>query len=131
MSLLSISTSFLVHCTASCRPYHHTLAFYCCLHTLALQYRTASATESDRQVADCVIGVEVGLHDMVFYGFPYKLHPKPKIAPAGNFASLASRPMTVVFGLGMRLNLCAHAYKIRKWHPKQWIAASECCEWLC
>ena len=26
--------------------------------------------------------------------------------------------MTVVFGLGMRL-LCAHAYKIRKWHPKQ------------
>ena len=22
---------------------------------------------------------------------------------------------------------CAHAYKIRKWHPKQ---RSECCEWL-
>ena len=26
--------------------------------------------------------------------------------------------------------LCAHAYKIRKWRPKQRTAASECCEWL-
>ena len=25
---------------------------------------------------------------------------------------------------------CVHVYKIRKWHPKQRTAASECCEWL-
>ena len=25
---------------------------------------------------------------------------------------------------------CAHAYKIRKWRPKQRTAATECCEWL-
>ena len=40
--------------------------------------------------------------------------------------SLASRQMTVVSGLGTRLRVC----KNRKWHPKQWTAASECCEWL-
>ena len=27
-----------------------------------------------------MIGVKVRLHDAVFYGFPYKLRPKPKIA---------------------------------------------------
>ena len=68
--------------------YKPPLAFYYCLHTLALQYRTASATEtvtgttffftisqwSRRQV----IGVKVGLHNAVFYGFPYKLRPKPR-----------------------------------------------------
>ena len=26
--------------------------------------------------------------------------------------------------------LCAHAYKIRKWRPKQRTAVSECCEWI-
>ena len=26
-----------------------------------------------------VIGVKLGLHDAVFYAFPYKLHPKPKV----------------------------------------------------
>ena len=25
--------------------------------------------------------------------------------------------------------MCAHAYKIRKWRPKQRTVASECCEW--
>jgi len=28
----------------------------------------------------CVLGVKVGLRAAVFYGFPYKLRPKPKIA---------------------------------------------------
>ena len=31
-------------------------------------------------VHSLVVGVKVGLHDAVFYGFPYKLRPKPKIA---------------------------------------------------
>ena len=35
--------------------------------------------------------------------------------------SLAPRPMTVDFGLGMRLNV--HVYKIRKWHSTQRTAA--------
>ena len=28
----------------------------------------------------CALGVKVGLRAAVFYGFPYKLRPKPKIA---------------------------------------------------
>ena len=39
-----------------------------------------------------MIGVKVGqLHDAVFYGFPYKLRPKPKIATLAGL-SLASYP---------------------------------------
>ena len=54
-------------------PYRPPLAFHCCLHTLALQYGIASANETAT-----VIGVKVGLHDAVFYGFPYKLRPNRK-----------------------------------------------------
>ena len=71
-------------------PYRPPLAFHCCLHTLVLQYRTASANETVTgtssflqfrgKFAGLVIGVKVRLHDAVFYGFPYKLRPKPKIA---------------------------------------------------
>ena len=31
---------------------------------------------------NCVLGVKVGMRAAVFYGFPYKLRPKPKIALA-------------------------------------------------
>jgi len=32
---------------------------------------------------NCVLGVKVGMRAAVFYGFPYKLRPKPKIAFGG------------------------------------------------
>ena len=35
------------------------------------------------------LGVKVGLRDVVFYGFPYKLRPKPKITSCGQ--TLAGR----------------------------------------
>ena len=38
---------------------------------------------------NCALGVKVGLRAAVFYGFPYKLRPKPKIAPQTPLVSSA------------------------------------------
>ena len=43
--------------------------------------------------------------------------------------SLVPKPLTVVIGLGMRLD-GAHAYKIKKWCPSQQTAAGQCWEQL-
>ena len=63
--------------------YKSPLAFYCCFLVL---YRTASKTVTGHFFIAIsqlsrrrMIGVKVGLHDAAFYGFPYKLRPKPKI----------------------------------------------------
>ena len=52
---------------------------YCCLHTLVLQYKTASASKTvigtfsflqfRGKSQTCMAG-DRGLHDAVFYGFP-------------------------------------------------------------
>ena len=43
------------------------------------------------------LGVKVGLHDAVFYGFPCKLRPKPKTPPEACVGSLVPRPSRLQF----------------------------------
>ena len=50
---------------------------------------------------------------------------------SGHFPCVLSRFQTDDSGLWSgNETLCAHAYKIRKWRPKQRTAASECCKML-
>ena len=47
-----------------------------------------------------MIGVKVRLHDAVFYGFPYKLRPKPKIALVVSSPESAGRSRKIWSGYG-------------------------------
>ena len=65
-------TYFVVCCSLSQMGSTTTLFCSCSLRLLSL---------------NCALGVKVGLRAAVFYGFPYKLRPKPKIAAGSEQAN--------------------------------------------
>ena len=54
---------------------------------------------------------------------------KKTVVAAGHFACVPVLVSLRGLSSGNETS-CAHAYKIRKWCPKQRTAATECCEWL-
>ena len=59
------------------------------------------------------LGVKVGLHDAVFYGFPCKLRPKPKIAFSQLYCSeRGSRPLDYVHNVILERKTVNYSYNI-------------------
>ena len=96
-----------LNCQGGADHYKPPLAFYC--YFLVLQCRTVFATETVTGTSSFAISqlsrVKVGLHDRYFTDFRINCAQNRKSLQFRLCTSLASRLMTVVFGLGMRLRV--------------------------